>query len=839
MRLAIVVGLALLAVVGCRRPDPVYDRFPRPISMRDVVRAERRAGDLTEPERLAVERALDNHQTQFEAVRSTRIQAFVESIRTLSSDEAFNDPVVLKRNMDRHAAILQEIVALDDALFESLDRALGPSRAGFVDAMRLRRSLDRANALSVGDGGRALPDLVIVVDRLGLEPETRAAISPILDAHAREAAAIADRIGREQLAVTQRYLDLNQRLGPPESAPGVPQGDGRDDAINQELTRRANRSRESLERALFEFSELVDRTVLALREAMPADEWARLDRRILRTRVDDDVGRSADHVAYSLLIASRTSALPRDVRERVAALRERFLAEDTELLRKSFDIYRAGRVPGELVPGGNTEAERRKERRGEIEAQRAMLAKRTTEEFDAIVPEEVRTQIASLKQANRDKFREGVVQLVGAGPASSVIAQRPQGFADMRGDDRQPSLVPNRDREDGALRAFIGPVAHEKDLQRTLARARADDVAQSVAADLFVGYREAWRAAAEDATRRSEAQVKQLMTALESGAVADFRREVGQFLAFAETVRRERQNLDDTFIHDLAAAIADFPPDVRAMWEWERRDLSWRIDVGEIPGGEFFTVAPESMVRFFDVLTDAQLPDDARPCVASALENLREPYLQASERMREDSISALREVVEIMIEARLQGIDEGQAMRQRSADINRAVSPLTASARRMAEVNAEALELVCACVDAETGRSLRLAYLRAAFPRVFDDGRLANDALANVLNDPSLDEARRNEVSAIVAVRNARRDVAIQEVLVWSRQGGMSRTTLRRRSDAALRFPSIAKAMFALDEADARALRAAGALLAPEDVDRHADLARWFDDGWYPIRGYE
>lgn len=807
--------------------------------MRDVVRAERRAGDLTEPERLAVERALDNHQTQFEALRSTRIQAFVESIRTLSADDAFNDPIVLRRNMERHAGILVEIVALDDTLFDSLERALGPSRAGFVEAMRLRRSLDRANALSVGDGGRALPDLEILVDRLGLEPESRDAIRPILAEHARQAAAIADRIGREQLSVTQRYLDLTQRLGPAENAPGVPQGDGRDDAINKELTRRANRSRESLERALLEFSELVDRTVLELRERMPPDEWGRLDRRILRTRVDDDVGRSADHIAYTLLIASRTTELPREVRDRVGALRERFLAEDTELLRRSFDLYREGRVPGELMPGGSEAAERRKERRGEIEAQRALLAKRIGEELDTIVPEDVRGRIAALKQANRDRFREGVVELVGAGRAPSVIAQRPQGFADMRGDDRPASLVPNRDRESGALRAFIGPVAHEKDLQRTLARARVDDVGQSVAADLFVGYREAWRLAAEDAERRSESQVKQLMIALENGQVADFRREVAQFLSFAETVRRERRMLDDAFVHDLTSAIAEFPPDARALWEWERLDLSWRIDVSEIPGGEFFTVAPESMVRFFDVLTDAQLPDDAWPCVASALENLREPYLLASERMREDSITALRGVVEVMIESRLKGIDEGQALRQRSADINRAVSPLTASARRMAEVNAEALELVCACLDAETGRALRFAYLRAAFPRVFDEGRLAADALANVLNDPALDDARRDEVAAIVAVRNARRDVAIQEVLVWSRQGGMSRTTLRRRSDAALRFPSIAKAMFALDEADARALRAAGALLAPEDIDRHADLARWFDDGWYPIRGYE
>ena len=48
-----VVLLAVVAtgfLAGCRRPEAVTDRFPQPISMRDVGRAEVRSGiELTEP----------------------------------------------------------------------------------------------------------------------------------------------------------------------------------------------------------------------------------------------------------------------------------------------------------------------------------------------------------------------------------------------------------------------------------------------------------------------------------------------------------------------------------------------------------------------------------------------------------------------------------------------------------------------------------------------------------------------------------------------------------------------------------------------------------------------
>jgi hypothetical protein len=62
---------------------------------------------------------------------------------------------------------------------------------------------------------------------------------------------------------------------------------------------------------------------------------------------------------------------------------------------------------------------------------------------------------------------------------------------------------------------------------------------------------------------------------------------------------------------------------------------------------------------------------------------------------------------------------------------------------------------------------------------------------------------------------------------------------MRQRSEVELRYPPVAKAAFALDEADARALRAAADLLKADETGRHRDLADWFEDTMGPVRGYD
>ncbi|MDZ4832127.1 MAG: hypothetical protein SGJ09_18275 [Phycisphaerae bacterium] len=841
----IAVALALLwALGGCRRPDPVYGRFPRPLATRDLVRAERRAGPpLSVAERAALESVHDRYLAAFEDIRTSEMIPFAatlaESGRQTNSDP-FADPKELRRRVGRHASIIAHVAALDADFLSDAETTLGTHRADTIASLRDRRALDRANVLSVSDGGRVLLDLSTLLERLKLDDDVTALIAPELASHAAQAAQLAQRIAHDQMYLSTRYLDVLVRKGEPEDlvAPSL-EGEARENALNRLRQERYAETRRPLERLLTQFADQADATIARIAPKLPEEDAERLERRMLRARIDDEPGRAIDDAAFEALVASRADAVPAAERTKISALREKFLAEDAERLRALVAIRRESKVPGVIEPGGREAGQARKARREAIDRERATAAPRFREAFLPLVPEALRGKLLELHDRNRIEIADSLAELVGAGRVSALLAKKPRGFADGDPPEQADDSGAERDSDGGGMRALLPPAPSERDLRRLLARANVDQVTRDVVRDIAVAWRERWDEAREAVGKRGQQLMNDVGAAFSAQDADNADRAIGLFLRLVDEVRQQRAALDLEFVSDAEIASPLVRGPATELWLWERAELTSRLQFDQLPGQEMLVIAPESAIRFFDVLAETELLGDALAIAADALRPIMEELNAAAEAQRNDMLAAIRVILGMGIRARSEGIREDEAM-VRSADVvRRGAAPLRASSRRLAELHADALERVAATMPDADARALRERYIQAAYPGVLNDRRAADPALEAMLEDDALDAGQREAVRKILELRSVARAAAAAKLLLWGRENEVSATNLGDRDALTRTYPAVAAVTFAREEADARALRASMGELRPEQLDRHRDLAAWFEDPPMSMRGYD
>lgn len=793
---------------------------------------------LSDSEWTALQAAHDRYLAAYEDLRTSTIAPFLDDVRDAGGEAAFADPVLLRRRIARHAGIVDQIAALDESFLSDALAALGPGRESTVQALRDRRRLDRANALSQGDGGKSLLDLRTAIDRLGFDEQTMAAIAPDLSAFAASAAQLADRIAHEQSRLPVRYLEVVESKGRPEDLvdPKL-DGESRKQAMNRLQQERFAAARRDLESLLGQYSDLVDATLGSIAPRLPPDEAERLERRLLRLRVDDDTGRLADVSAFEALVASRATDVPSDVRDRIAGMREEFLARDAELLKSALAIYREGKVPGVLEPGGPGAAEERKARRAALDKERAQLAKQFHTQVFALIPIEVRDKIGGLANRNRNEFPDALAEIVGAGRVPALVARRPRGFGD--GEPPQPAQPPGREGDGGGMRMLLPAAPSEADLLRLAERAGLSGDAREVLREINDQFASRYEQSRDTTRERTEKLTRDMLVALEAGDFDRANREIGRLLSYIDGVRRERATIDDAFAADVEAAIPGLSPAALEMWRWERADLNWRLQWDDVPSEEQIAFAVESTLVLMDVVAAADLPVDATPLVADTLRPILPELQVAGETMRRDTLEVVREILRIYVEARAQKVREDEALKRNEAALRRAMAPVKASSRRVAELHAEALDRLVSALPPPEARRLRERYIAAAYQRVFDESRTAVAAIAGMRNDPDLDADQHAAVERIAEARERAREAAIERLRAWARDPSISTIALRGRDALVRRQPSVAAAAFARDEADARAIRACIATLRPAQRDRHRDLDAWFDDAPVNVRLYD
>jgi hypothetical protein len=844
-----VIALTAVAVFGggCRRPDPVYDRVPRPIGTRDIVRAERRDGTpLSEPERLAVQALHDRYLAGFDAFREAELIPFAADYRTTDVEAVRNDQRRLRALINRHVSIMNRIEALDESFYDDVASALGDDRERFIACLRSRRALDRASALSVGDGGRVLIDLRQLLDRFDLDESDRAMVEPILQAFDAEASMLAGAIADEQATLPLSHLAVLERRGPASNDVDRTRSDEeRKRAHDRAEWERFAESRKDLEILLGRYADLVDRSVENLAPVLEDEEAALLRRRLLQSRVDDDASRLGDPSLFQALVAARTQRVPKEVRDTIEAMRAKFLGEDEERLRTILDFKRRSHVPGVFDPIGKRDGpgamKEFREREAAAVKARNDAAKRFREEFMALLPEDVRDELEALRGKTRDELTNALAELVGPGRVAALVQIRPRGFGDrdpQSDEQRQPES-----RDPGELRMMLAAAPDARAIERLLLRSGVSGTSAVVVDQIVTSWRPRWEATREPGREKIQRLMAPIMVSMTAGDAKAFDSAAQRLIGGFEELRGERQGLDADLLASIEAALPEgLTPAARTLWVWERSEASRRLRWRDLPFEGTLRLPPEATIPFMDLigetLSRAPTPAAEVPARALAIEAALAPYIERldleTEAMRDAALVTVRKAMTLLIEGRLQGMSEEQALSESRPEVRRAIAPLRSVAESLAAVRLEALAAVVAAVPPEEGRGLREAFVRAAYPRLLDERRSAERALAALRTEPLLAETDRATLEEILEERGRARDAALDALLDWANEWRTGEGPLGNevggRDVASRRHPQLAGVFFAREEADARAIRAALGLLDSDARLRHRDLIEYFSD---------
>lgn len=842
--MAIAVLLALIALAGCRKPDPVYDRVPRPVGTRDIVRAERRDGTmLSEAERLAVLGAHDRYIAAFDALRQAELVPFAEELRSADAESIARDERKLRSLVSRHLGIIGRIESLDESFLTEVSAALGPGREGFVARLRNRRVLDRASALSAGDGGRALLDVRQLVDQLALGESDRIATEPLLQEFETQAVSIAAEITREQATLPLSYLAVLERRGSAESSvDGSLRDDARRKAQERAEFERYAESRRDLERLLFAYADLADRTIESIASVLGEEDATYLRRRLLRLRFEDENGSNGDIAAFEALVASRARRVPADVRSKIEALRQAFLAEDESRLRGLAALHRESREPGVYDPlrarGGPDAVKRQKEQWARLDNERKDAAAKFRERFLALLPEDVRGDVEGLRGLSRDEFASAVADLVGSGRVATFTQRKPRGYADA-----EPPR-PNDDteeRETGELRLLLAAPPDQRAIGLLVSRSKLDAASVTVVQEIVAGWRERWNAARELARTKVQQLTEPIKLGFERSDPRVFDQSLVRLIAGFDELRRERDQLEADLLASIEAAVpGQLDPAARSLWLRERAEASQRLYWSDIPFDDSMRLPTEATIAFAETLNRVPMPDADVAILASVLDAYADRLDAATERLRDEALNAVRKAVTLVIEGHAAGMNEQESLSESRPEVKRVMAPVRSAGIDLASVRLEVLAAIVAALPVESGRSAREAVVRAAYPRLLEERRRAEPALRGVGEDPTLTDAQLAAWRAVMDERSQARDRALDRLLEWSREwqvsGKRAGEDLGSRDAASRRHPQLAAVFFARDEADARAVRACTGLLTPEQRTRHHDLETYFNEPPMTVR---
>jgi hypothetical protein len=855
--LVVLVALPALLLSGCRRPDPVFDRMPRPVGTRDFVRAERRATDggalpLTDAEWQAVRQAHERYLTQFESFREAELIPYATALREASQENLRNDARLLRSLVNRHLGLVRHVESLDETLFADVHGALGPDREQYVERLASRRLIDVASALSIGDGGRALLDLRQLVDRFELTETERLSIEPTLREFDREAKALAVTIAEKQALLPLAHLAVLERRGPPErSVDPALRDNARRQAYERAQWERFAEARRELEVLLGSYADLVDRCAEGVAAVLDEEEAILFRRRLLQSRTDDDDAALGDPSAFQALVAARTLRVPREVRERIETMRNEFLTADEKRLREMLEAKRVAHTPGVFDAGGAresaAESKARKERDAAAGKARLEAAKRFRDEILAMVPDDVRAEIEGLRELDRERFPNALAELVGPGRVSPLVQVRPRGFGDrdpvepeLRFDMDQPSSDP------GEIRFMLSVEPSARDIRDFLARAGIDGPSALLAEQVVSAWRPRWEATRQPARDRIQRLLGPVMESMNKADIREVGAAVERLITGFDALRSERMTLDDDLLSGIEAALPDpIDPSARTLWKIKRDEASRRLRWRDVPFEEVMQMPAEVLVPFADLIAAVPAQPVDLPRQTAALAAALEPYAERlandTESLRDATLVAARKILLEVVEARTKGVSEREAVRPARPEIRRVVAPMQAAAERLAETRMAALASVVATLPTEEGRALRESFVRAMYPRLLEDRRHVERGLRRLSEEPLLSQSQQQELAAIIEERGVVRDAALDRLLDWARslrqEPGASAGDFNGRDEAARRHPRLAAVLFDREEADARAMHAALRLISaaaePQRSDmlaRHRELSAYFND---------
>lgn len=776
-----VLALATALATGCRPSvEPRFDAVPGPVRTVDIaIAAAEEPQPLTPDEWAAVDAVHDRYLVDFDRLRTEVLAPLVQAVRADRTQAWMKDGAALARLARRHAAAIDRVRALDDALAADLEQPLR-AHPGMAQRIADRRAVARSVRIveGLGDGRAESPtilDLEPLVRELRLDAAARAAAEPALVAYRRDLAGAARAVADAMVDQPRAWLVAIEAGGVgaervEELRQHVNEGDEQRAAFEaaQAAYQQSEREgRRDLMAALERLDDVNRRGLERIRAALPADAAAQLEAADARRRSTDD-GPTADYAhfvvdiyrAHPTVRAGRAPGLAAALDRLDAAIGAWNAAQAEEDRRRLHEEAQAR--PGGAAP-----------RQKEIEALQQRFVKaseRVVEQVNQELGGELVEELKATNARTPDEMQATLAAVIGDAAADRAMRRASRALF------RNPAARQDAEWDGNRSIAEQLLLAHGMDRQafRLAARglgARDDDPLVEQLWD-----RHAARVADLEARQRGDFKALEARAEKEAGNAArdpqGFERTLNAYLDALIAADAERLAAEDETFREIAIAVGTQDGDarfalVRAAAAARRAALPWRRFEQPWLLGALWQADADPIADALAIEGD----DSARQAALLVLAAHADALRDTADAARRAGLEALRDLLLMGLRMQREGRAPVDPSALRDAPEARAIAQRVETAghaRRAA--GRRAVEAVAAVLPPDRGDNLLERWARTTFPEFWADGtawRTAADAVRAGAPSNAGDTARATIAAAIDHWRIVDEDMT-RRVAAWA-----------------------------------------------------------------------
>ena len=324
-------------------------------------------------------------------------------------------------------------------------------------------------------------------------------------------------------------------------------------------------------------------------------------------------------------------------------------------------------------------------------------------------------------------------------------------------------------------------------------------------------------------------------------SVLELQRRLRTLVSQVDAARNALTQIEDDTIAELAAVLGLDPDHPRVeRLRIERMVAASNIDWRKVPMGSLIKIDREATIDLPTAFAQAKLSPAASAITDVAIRDAAVALVESSDRLRTDTIDALRSFVLNMKRLSLESKDaeiDPYASEERLREILAlAAKSVQPSSRARVAIHQEILNDTSIALGSDDARELKCSYWRFAYPEIFYDRHPA-DALLNEFMAELPQTESREQATTLLNTRQQAQDDLLNRIIdarkLWSNDDfNMSKDNfdqLQRRA------PVLALLLNMRDEINVRTLREM-ALLAGSDSKAWDKLTQWVETPWFYSR---
>ena len=800
--------------------------LPDPIASDDLEEYGKVLG-LSDDQMLSVGTHHEQYLAQFEELRKSRIEDFLQEVRSIQPTVMFGNCEQVKDLANKLDKLVDRIGSLDRRLFDRMQTVLTEQQLATLPRVREARQRERYResvSRYVSFFNRSTrADFTEIIERIDLNGEQKDAIDPTLRRYERQ---LTSQLGDLHDAVRSMFVTMCEQVSQRGITPEkVAQSDDPEEEFEGVMRDAWAEASKDFRKVSAEISELNRRTLRDLSSMLDEPTTDRLRRSFIR-RAYPRISDREITAARRFQAALDSDQVTGELRQSVFAASQQYRRQDRSMTQKMMDLtdeLRAMRSPFNMWGDENSEMESIESQLEELEDRRESANDEAIASLESLLGQDLAKAIASKAGSRRTRDADG-----------------PRGRRGRRGD---------RDRDDeednGAGSAapampndrFIPKAISEQQIQQYAKVLELGEANQSVVQSFHSDYMTAYHEIQQNEVKSIESLREAMPSFRRRGEdeVEMTEAKINQLFEQRKAVFERVVQLDNKLFEDLALLASK--ESLQKLDELRADRKRQRYTIGDTRGSMRWMMrrysdesGAEAGIDLTQLVDEVDFTEEQREAVRPALREYEKRMTELAHELYQTRLALAKVSAKWRLEAATgEGRNRWRQAQEKYGDLMEAVGERFGRATKSAsQLNQQTLSTMRDQLSADVSRQLQYAYEREAYPEIFSEEGTAEPILKAVFDLPDLSEKQRSRMLEIASnYRRKFRELSREMVAVQREDTDSSdnrwRGRMKRRNDMrALRFQR--------DELTSATRRKIRAVLNDDQIQRIPPLREDEDD---------